>query len=73
MSINSDKQTHDTKLLFHPQIKERLRRRINTIFPRANDETHARKTSQFNRSDVGAVKKIEVQPCSNSVFELKQY
>lgn len=53
------------------QIRDRMKRRLNTVFPATNEKTHARKTSTFNQSDVSIVGIIEVQPY-NSVFELKE-
>ncbi|KAL9963232.1 hypothetical protein ACROYT_G032411 [Oculina patagonica] len=53
------------------QIKDRFKRRINAIFPSADNGNSARKSSQVNPSDIGTGKRIEVQSRSNSVFELK--
>lgn len=50
-------------------MRERFKRRVNTIFPVANDGKATKKTSQVDQSDVGVMKIIEVQP--SSVIELK--
>jgi len=56
------------------QIRERFKRKINAIFPAANNGKPAKEKS---RCDVGVVRKIEVKPCDNSklypdsIFELK--
>jgi len=59
--------------LRNSQIKERFRRRMNAVFPvsSANDVNSIKKTSQFNESDVGISKEMELHSCNNSVFELK--
>jgi len=59
--------------LRNSQIKERFRRRMNAVFPvsSANDLNSIKKTSQFNESDVGISKEMELHSCNNSVFELK--
>ncbi|KAJ7361935.1 hypothetical protein OS493_014582 [Desmophyllum pertusum] len=55
------------------QIRERFKGRINRIFPAANNGIAAKRTSQVNQSDVGALqlRAIEVQRCSDAgVIEL---
>ncbi|KAJ7361933.1 hypothetical protein OS493_014580 [Desmophyllum pertusum] len=58
----------------HSQIRERFKARINRIFPAANNGISAKRTSQVNQSDVGALqlRAIEVQRCSDDagVIEL---
>ena len=46
---------------------------MNAVFPvsSANDLNSIKKTSQFNESDVGISKEMELHSCNNSVFELK--
>jgi len=59
--------------LRNSQIKERFKRRMNAVFPvsSANDVNSTRKTSQFNQSDVGISKAMELHSCSYGVFELE--
>ena len=66
-------KVHDCYILFYLQIRDRFKRRMTTIFPAVRDEKNANKTSQANLRGVGAPKKIEVLPYSNSEFELKQW
>lgn len=56
------------------EIRDRLKRKMNTIFPAVFNEKPAKKTltSQVNRSHVGVPKKIEVLPYRINEFELKQ-
>jgi len=46
---------------------------MNAVFPvsSANDVNSTKKTSQFNQSDVGISKAMELHSCSNGVFELE--
>ena len=44
------------------QIRERLKRKMNIIFPSAADHGNsAKKSSQFNPSDAGEVRAVEMQ------------
>ncbi|XP_020617762.1 adhesion G protein-coupled receptor L4-like [Orbicella faveolata] len=56
------------------QIRDRFKRKMNTIFPAVFDENPAKKTltSQANRCHAGLPKKIVVLSYRNSEFELKQ-
>ncbi|XP_078381920.1 uncharacterized protein LOC144664634 isoform X2 [Oculina patagonica] len=53
------------------QIKDRFKRRMNAIFPFADNGNLAAKSSQVNSSDIVLVNRIEVQSRCGSVFELK--
>ena len=66
--------------LFYLQIRDRLKRMMNTVFPAVFDENPAKKTitsqgpgnQRVKRSHVGVPKKIEVLPYPSNKFELKQ-
>jgi len=68
-------KVHDFFILFYLQIRDRFKRKMNTIFPAVFDENPGKKsfTSQANRNHVGAPKKIVVLPYRNSEFEVKQW
>ena len=55
-----DSLATDIWLPVHLQIRERLRSRLNTIFPCADDGNFAKKSSQRNLSDAGNVSSIEL-------------
>ena len=48
------------------QIRERFKRKINAIFPAANNGDPAKEKSQVNQSESGVVRKIEVKPCKTT-------
>ena len=60
--------------LFYLQVRDRLKRKMNAIFPAVLNENPAKETItlQDKRSHVGVPKKIEVLPYRNNTFELKQ-
>ena len=55
--------------LFHPQIQERFKRKLNTVFPSVYTKNSAMKGSQTNPSAVEDIGAAELQSCDE--FELK--
>ena len=55
-----DSLATDIWLPVHLQIRERLRSRLKTIFPYADDGNFVEKSSQHNLSDAGNVSSIEL-------------
>ena len=47
--------------IVHLQIKERLKRRMNAIFPSYEVGNSARKSSRVNASDAGKIRAVEMQ------------
>ena len=51
----------DTWPIVHLQIRERLKRRMNAIFPSSEVGNSARKNSRVNASDAGKIQAVEMQ------------
>ena len=47
--------------IVHLQIRERLKRRMNAIFPSSEAGNSARKSSRVNASDAGKIRAVEMQ------------
>ena len=48
-------------LLVYLQIRERFKRKVNTVFPSTNNGNSAKRSSQVNPSDVGDTWVAELQ------------